>query len=371
MIWIRNFAWVLIFFGTPVYAKTFKIGVILRFDDQYNLSVINLDRGISTAFKLFKKQNSKISIEVKRFSHGDSLESVQTAVKKALLDKVDLVIGGELSTEAEVIARLLQDKQIPFITPTASHPSVSEKRPHVFQVCFSDKQVAQKLAHFTVSKLGAKKIAVIQNVSFPYSKFLGDEFFDAAKSFENVTVIKERFVGKQNDFTPIIKKLKDSFYTHVSMLNYLSDLFAFSSQAAELNYFPVYIGSDGWGESKAVHHRLSKPSKNFIGFQNTYWDKVLRTKISKDFDSEFRATYNSPPEDWSAISFDAAWISLNAIKRLASATNPQSLIDAVMSTKNLPLVTSESFSFDKDGITNKKIFIYKISERGVEQQEPQ
>lgn len=352
--------------------KTLHVGVILRLDDKFNNSVSEMMTGLETAKNLFEQKNH-VKITLHRYAHAEELSTVAIAAEQAIKDKVPAVIGGELSEESFVLRDKLGPKEIVFMTPTSSNPAVTDGFSFSFRACFSDKTVAEKLAQFTEEKLKPKAIGVIHNISSPYSDYLSKQFiegFNVAKKEHSVSVpvFEEKILRDTMDFSSQIKNFIDHKVTHVVMLAHQTDLLRFALQAEKMNFFPTYVGSDGWGNNENVRKKLVLESPNgskFIGFRNSYWKEETPTKMGTEFKNQYRKLYSHDPSAWSAITFDAAIILFTAMKNAKDPTSGPSIREEMLKIKNIPLVTTQTFQFGPDNSPKKDLYIYRIDQSGI------
>jgi branched-chain amino acid transport system substrate-binding protein len=327
-----------------------------------------MNNGIQAAVELYAKENSSLKIKLKQYSHGEDIESIMLAANQIVADKVDLVIGGEMSVDSLVLGKVFNERKIVFITPTSTNPDVTRDRPYVFRTCFSDDQVAESLARYVSKNMSISNLGVLHNVSSPYSNFLTENFVSNIKKLmPSLNVVHEKIVSKQINFKEIVQKFKVNGVTHVAMLTYLSDLVMFYSDATAGNFYPTYIGSDGWGSSKGILEKLTiRFNKKFTGYRNTYWSGVPKTNFDKEFVSFYEKRFSSPPDAWSAVGFDTGWIALTALSNVKNGK--RSIRDALYEIHDLPLVTSGSFKFLKNNSPSKELFVEKLTSEGIQAQ---
>ncbi|MBI4371049.1 MAG: ABC transporter substrate-binding protein [Elusimicrobia bacterium] len=362
---------------TTLPAKTLDIGVILRLDDrfngQFNETVSALVDGIEIAKTLFEESNPSTTVRLHRYPHAKSLSSVVDAANRALQDGVPAVVGGELSEEAFVLRDILGPRRVVLVTPTATHPDVTEKHPYAFRACFSDRLVASRLAAFTAGSLKPARVALIHNVSSPYTDFLSRQFLTAfgrrnlrarpPVPIETVEVLRDK-----TDFDAEIERFKAHGVTHVVMLTHQSDLVRFVLQASRKGFHPVYVGSDGWGSNEHVFEKLVKESPSggrFVGFRNSYMRDDVDTPMARRFREAHARLHSRSPTAWSAIAFDAAWALLTAMQNASDPRSGKAVQQALKSIKDLELVTSERFSFGPDNSPRKDLYIYRLDKQGV------
>ena len=355
--------------------KTLKVGIALRLDDKFNDTVYAMMTGIETAKALYEKRHPGVTVVLKRYPHGDDLASVVSAAAKANEDHTAAVVGGELSEESLVLGEKLGEKHVVFITPTSSNPNVTEGRPYAFRACFSDRLVASKLAEFTARRLKPTVVGVLHNVSSPYTDFLSkqfiqtfDEIMASLPANKRVPLIEEKVLKDTQDFDQQIQNFIDKKVTHVAMLLHQSDLLKFALQAANKGFFPVYIGSDGWGSNEHVFKNLVSESPfgaRFHAFRNSYWKEDSRSKMAVDFKAAYEEQHKRKPTAWSAISFDATWTLLVAMDRAKDPNSGESIRAALTNIKDLQLVTADHFKFGSDNSPRKDLFIYRLDKSGV------
>lgn len=357
--------------------KTLKVAVVLRLNDRFNDSVDALKQGVETAKYLFEKQHPRTRIELKYYPHSESLESVVKAADQVIADGIPAVVGSEMSDEAIALGDKFKEKGIAFITPTASNPLVTEGKPHTFRGCFSDTQVADRLAHYLVDRLQPESVGLVHNISHPYTNYLSSRFletyFDIMKTKSGLeksrTILVRKTLGDQKDFEAEIDEFKKHKVTHVVMLNYQTAFTQFVLQAASKGFHPVYLGSDGWGSNENLHRKLvveSPAGERFIGYRNSYWKEDSTSPIATQFRRSHMEKFKKKPDAWNAIAFDSAWVLFLAMERSKDGSHSSEIVQELKKLRDVPLVTTSRFSFGADNSPAKDLFIYTIGKRGIQ-----
>lgn len=379
--WITSISVVLTLFlagGSPEAAvpkKVLQVGVVLRLNDKFNDSVDALKTGIETAKALFEKKNKNVQVQLKYYPHSESLESVLKAADQVISDQVPAVVGAEMSDEAIVLGDRFKDKEVAFITPTASNPSVTEGKSNTFRACFSDTQVADRLASYLIDQLKPSSVGVIHNISYPYTHFLSTRFQSTfgelmKKHGEGspIPLLVRKVLGDQKTFESEIDEFMKRKVSHVVMLNYQTPFTQFALQAAQKGYFPVYLGSDGWGSNENLYRKLvteSSTGDRFMGYRNSYWKEDSKSTMAAEFRQAHEAKFRGKPDAWNAISFDATWILLTAMNRAYNPRDSKQIVDKMKGLKNVSLVTTRQFSFGPDNSPSKDLYIYTIGKSGI------
>jgi len=133
----------------------------------------------------------------------------------------DAAVGTLISQDAIVTGEVLEAAGIPFIVPTATNPKVTAGRHLVTRISFNDYRQAALLARLALKELGSKKIAVIRNISGPYSDFLGKQFVVEARKLDSKVEIAEfpiieGFTNFKGLLTKILAVNPDLLFTPIS-----------------------------------------------------------------------------------------------------------------------------------------------------------
>ncbi len=132
-----------------------------------------------------------------------------TIVAQKLVDaKVAGVIGHLNSGTTIPASKIYNDAGIPQISPSATNPKYTEQGyKGAFRVMANDVQQGKVLGEYAAKKLGAKKIAVIDDRT-AYGQGLADEFEKAAKASGAAIVGREYTSDKATDFRAILTSVK-------------------------------------------------------------------------------------------------------------------------------------------------------------------
>lgn len=362
--------------GFPVFAaesskKTLKIAVAYRPVESIGAERSNVLTGYEAAIALFKKKHPEINIESRSFEHGSEITSVVETADKIRTAKIPAVIGGGFSDDALVLGDRFAAQDIVLVTPTASNPDVTKGRPNVFRLCISDDLVAERLARFVANTLRPARIGVVHNVSSAYADFLTKSFL---QEFERVgsnkagfQIVVEKVLRNQSDYSPVIRRFQRAGVTHVVILNHSRDTFYFVSQANRQNFYPIYIGSDGWGTNKTIQENLVTQSdfgKKFIGYRNAFWKEQATFPLQKELIQILKHSKGHMNASV-AIAFDATWVLLNAMSRAKNPSDGPSIRQSLLDLKKFPGATSKDLSFHDGNSPIRSLYMYRIDAEGV------
>jgi branched-chain amino acid transport system substrate-binding protein len=171
-------------------APQLRIAVIYPKDDP-KVSSIGNEAACITEGLLAEAKKAGAPIDYRFFDNErDPIKTVSVAEAIAK-DKFDLAIGTVTSSEAIAAAKILNSAKIPFFATTATNPDVTKDKPYSFRLPFDDYHQAQTLALFVAKEQRAKKVAVVRNISLPYSEFLAVEFSSHLKTLDPKVVIDQ------------------------------------------------------------------------------------------------------------------------------------------------------------------------------------
>jgi branched-chain amino acid transport system substrate-binding protein len=138
---------------------------------------------------------------------SNSIGSKQAALKAVELDVV-AVIGAAWSSHSLAIAPVLQQKQIPMISPISTNPKVTLIGNFIFRVCFTDPFQGKVMAQFAYRDLKARTAIVLTNVNSDYSIGLA-EFFQKSFTQSGGKVLWEGdYKEKAIDFSTTLEKVR-------------------------------------------------------------------------------------------------------------------------------------------------------------------
>lgn len=363
---MKKITLLLLIFSFSAHAKrVFNIGLVFEFGNSFDSTVSQMYRGFVEAQKYLESQDKTIQFKFHKFSHGRKYTSIINQIEKVKKQNLDVIIGGEDSDEAIVMANLLEGTGKLLITPTATNPRVTLENPNVFRTTFTDDFVAGALARFVNKEFSGETIGVYHNVSYPYTDFLAKEFIRVFKQLNpkgKLIVVKGR--KNQVNYQKGLKKFKKAGVTKMVTLVFQSELLRLMTQAYEMGFNPTYIGSDGLGSHYGTQSIIAKanPEKQFEIYKSEYWNEEYIGKYGKLFQKAFRNMPSKDVSGYEAIAFDTMIVLGKALINSKKTKKP--LKESLMKTDLKGMVTTSRFVFDKTTRSPKKdLFIYRITDK--------
>lgn len=304
--------------GTAMFGQAAEKAIKLAFDQQ------NAKGGILGGRKL-----EYISADNK----SDAGESTAAATKLATQDKVVAVLGPMTSGDTLAAAQVVSDSKIPLITPTGTADTVTvengQLKPWIFRACFIDPFQGQVAADFAFNNLKLKKAAIFIDQKGDYSKGLAAAFETNFKKLGGQVVSKEQYVaGSDKDFRATLTRIKAANPDVVFVPGYYQEVGLIVKQAREMQMNQVFLGGDGWGSPQLVDVAGKTALENTYYVNHAAMDDPGMAQFSKDF----KAKYNSDPDTFAALGYDAANMLINALEK-AGSTDSEKLRSALENTK--------------------------------------
>lgn len=300
--------------------------------------------GIELAFKEANAAGGVLGkklVLVTADNKSEPSEATNAITKLITQDKVSIVLGPVASSNVLATLQVGQDNKVPVLTATGTNAKITvdengKVKPYAFRACFIDPFQGSVMANFATKSLKAKTAVIYIDSSSDYSKGLA-ESFEAQFVKNGGTIIgKEAFLQKDQDFKSTLTKIKVMNADTIFIPAYYEEVGKIAKQARELGINVPLIGTDGFDDPKVVEIAGAEALNNTY-FSNHYSAQDTDPRIQK-FVAAYKAEYGMEPSALAALGYDAALMTIDALKR-ANSTDPVKLRDALEQTKDLQVVT--------------------------------
>ncbi len=192
----------------PLKYEEVRIGVILPLSGDYAEQARGVLAGIKYAQKLFNNTSSvKIDLIIKD-SEGDIVKAVQSAQELAADNKVVAILG-ELEREKTIaIAAVINNRNIPLITPTTSGNGVTTLNKYTYQVNPDLENRGRALAEYAVKKLGLKTFATLAPAD-KYGKNMTDSFSSTVDALGGTIIAQKWYYAGTKDLGRQFKNIRE------------------------------------------------------------------------------------------------------------------------------------------------------------------
>lgn len=306
---------------------------------------------------------------IKYDDKGNATEAVTAYNRLVSSDNVVAIVGPVTSTPTLSVAEQSANDNMPMITGTATHPSVTTYGKNFFRACFEDPFQGGAITRFAADYLKATTGAIIYNTSDAYSTGLKDSITATASEIGFTITATEGYAKGDVDFNAQLTNIIQTNPEVLFIPEYYQSAYMICKQARELGFTGTFLGVDGTDgilEMEGVDVSIVEG----MYFANHFAVDSTDPDVVK-FVADYNAKYGKNPNALAALGYDAAMIMINAIKTVIenggegfeltnSAEHRQLIIDALATTE-LDCVTG-TIKFDANNNPIKECVIVQIKD---------
>ena len=287
--------------------------------------------------------------------HNEPAEAASVVSKLITRDHVVALIGENASSRSLAAAPIAQSYRTPLVCPSSTNVEVTKKGDYVFRVCFLDSYQGEALASFARRTLKANTAAMLVDARSDYSIGLADAFRKAFTSRGGRVVSEVKYSEGDSDFSAQLTAIVPARPDVLFVPGYYTDAGLIARQARSLGVEAVLLGADGWDSPKLVE--IGGTAIDGAYFSNHYSVDDPAPAVRR-FVGAYRAAYGAVPDSIAALSYDAARLIADGIKR-AGSTEGKRLRDAIAATRDFPGVTG-TIALDADRNPIKPAVILRV-----------
>ncbi|MGI6554929.1 MAG: ABC transporter substrate-binding protein [Bacillota bacterium] len=290
--------------------------------------------GIELANKLYPEVLGKKVDLVIVDNKSDKAEAASAAARLIEKDNVCAIIGSWGSAFSISAGNIVKENEVPCVGASCTNPLVTQGNDWYFRVCFIDPFQGTVMAKYAYNNLGARKAAIIQEVSNDYAVGLASFFkeeFTKLTGDPNAVVEVSNYQTNDNDFTAQLGNVKAKNPDVIFAPGNFTESALIVKQGRQLGIDVPFIGGDTW----EVQEFLDVGGEEVEGVVfSTFFDpSVTFTPESEKFLEAFKEEYpDREPAAVTALGYDAYILILDAIERAGSA-EPAAIRDALAETK--------------------------------------
>ncbi|MGE4588292.1 MAG: ABC transporter substrate-binding protein [Acidaminococcaceae bacterium] len=318
-------------------------------------------RGIKLANKLHPEVLGKKVELVIADNKSDKAEAASVAARLIEKDKVKVIIGTYGSSLAMAAGNIVKENKIPAIGTSCTNPQVTANNDYYFRACFIDPFQGTVMANYAY-KNGARKVAIIQEVSNDYAvglaKFFKEAFIKLTGNPDSIIEVANYQTGDK-DFSAILTNIKAKNPDAVFAPGNFTESALLIKQARQLGLTVPFLGGDTWETQEFI----DVGGKDVEGASlSTAFDREKATTAeAKKFLDAYVKEYKGEPSALTALAYDAYLIAIDGIKRAGTTTDSVKIREAIAQTKDLETVTGKT-TLDKNGDAIKAAIIKTVKD---------
>lgn len=307
--------------------------------------------GVQLAFEKFNANgglNGRKIEFIPMDNKSDATESTNIATNLISEKGVVAILGSSTSGNTLAALKVAEDARIPMIAPSATNPDVTvnpntgKTNPYAYRACFIDPFQGTVMANFALQDLKAKTAAIYVDSSAPYSMGLAKFFKESFEKAGGKIIAQEGYVAKDQDFRAILTRIRSAKPDVIYIPGYYQEVGLIAKQARELGMNQPLLGGDGWDSSELV--KIGGVAALNNTFFSNHYSSGQPDKIVQDFITEYKAKYNTAPDSFGVLGYDAGLMYIEALKK-AGTDDPEQVKAALDTLKDVQLV-SGLVSFD-------------------------
>ena len=239
-----------------------------------------------------------------------------TVVAQKLVDEQVKGVIGHLNSGTSIPAsKIYSDAGIPQISPSATAVAyTTQGYKTTYRVMTNDTQQGKVLGEFAVNKLGAKKIAIIDDRT-AYGQGLADEVEKAAKAAGATIVAREFTTDKSTDFMAILTSIKGKKPDVLFFGGMDGQGAPLAKQMKSLGLTAKLLGGDGIQSAEFI--KLAGADAEGV-YGSSPGLPLEQMPGGPEFSQKFNAKYGNI-QIYAPYAYDAARAMIEAMKRANSA----------------------------------------------------
>lgn len=270
-------------------------------------------------------------------------EKFNECYENAKKQGVSIVVGPILTRELDDKSiELINKYKIPVISPSITTDEIFNKSEYIFSVAASNSIIAANLAYI-LSEVGVNEVIIVKDPNSQYSLDISEKEKKALSKYNIAVVDEVNFRGSRSDLINDLKNSISKFKKEekatpkkgkskkeesstppsknaIIINTYAVDLDKILLDIREqLKYNGILAGPDAWDEIK--EQAVQIPGENF--YVAHFFP--LENKKTQEFFNKYQQQFKTIPSSWSALSYDALSIVINAIRE-AKAIETQRIL---------------------------------------------
>lgn len=336
-------------------SETIKIGTIQSTSGQVSAYGIQARDAIVMAIEELNDQGGVLGKQLELVVEDDEAnpEKTTNAFKKLTAkDKVVGIIGALISKCTLAITKEAQAKKTILLTATSTNDTVTDAGDYIFRSCYNDSFQGKVNAQYAYETLGKRRAAILYDITNDYSKGLTTNFKDKFEELGGEIVIMESYSSGDKDFNAQLTKIKAVQPEVLFIPDYYNTVSLIAKQVRGQGLDVVMMGGDGWDEI------TNNAGDEVIGgYYSNHYSTDAQDEQVQDFVRKYETKFNITPNALAALSYDAAYILVDAIKK-ADSLDSAKIQQALMETDG-KFVTG-NIRFDENRNPVKSAVMLKI-----------
>lgn len=342
-----------------------KIGLHFEMTGDYADYGMGNNRG---ALLAIEEANAKAGQELyKTISYDNKSDTSEAVILANQLanDGVIGVLGPATSGLSAATYQILNDAQIPVISPSATQINVTldpsgKVYDTVFRTCFEDSYQGAAMAQYAYDVLGKTNIAIFADSASDYAKGLTESFTEQFSKLGGKIAATEYYVAGETDFSSVLTTISSKEFDALYIPGYYQEAGLIIKQARDLGINQPILGPDGF-DSETLINLAGESNLNEV-YYTTAYTTINASDELKHFIDAYQTEFNEEPNMFAALGYDAANLLIQAIEEAGAPD--KALIQQALVNIEFNGITG-SFSFDDSHTPIKSVLVVTL-ENGIQ-----
>ena len=263
--------------------------------------------------------------------HG-KVDAAKTAFDQLVAANPVMLVGGYVSDPTYQMAKLAENKDLPFLICTASADKITQNGwDNIYRMNPPISEYAKGLENFLVNRIKPESVAIIyENSMFgtnganSMAEFCTDQAIEirAQIDYDKMTISPAYF---RSLLAPLTEEPPDVIY----MIAYLEDAVMLVDQIQDLKLKSLLVGGAGGFTLEAFVQRAGMSANKLLTV--SLWSEHVLYTGAEEYYAQYVNRYGEPPDYHGAEAYSALLVASDALKRATSFT-PKSIRDALNRT---------------------------------------
>ncbi|MFC6881778.1 MULTISPECIES: branched-chain amino acid ABC transporter substrate-binding protein [Actinomadura] len=315
-------------------------------------------QGAQLAVEQYNATSPKVKIKLKKYDSQGKPEQATTLVQGAIKqDKIVGLIGPAFSGESQATNPILDEAQVPSVSPSATQITLAEKGWKYWHRVVADDAVQSAGAgDFITRALKAKKVFTVSD-NQDYGKGLADNIGNAVKA-KGAQVQNDAVDDKAQDYSSTVNKIVGYKPDVVYYGGYYAVAGRLFKQLKEAGYKGKMMSGDGSLATGLIEGAGQANAQGALLSCGCIIDAEGKTNPkAKKFADDYKAKFGSEVAIYSSEGYDAATAFIEALKAGKKTTGD---INEFMKTESFQGV-GKPIKFDAKGeLAAQDIFVYEV-----------
>ncbi len=297
---------------------------------------------------------------------SDKAQGINAFQKLINQDKVLGIVGPTLSNTAQAADPLAQQAGVPVLGVSNTAGGITELGNYIYRDSLTEAQVIPQTVKAVKDKAGIKTAALMYGNDDAFTTAGYDVFKQALQDAGIQITSEQTFAKGDKDFSPQLTVIKGTNPDALFVSALADEAANIVSQARRvgMDKTPI-VGGNGFNSPALMKNAGDAAEGVIVG---AAWNSASSNPLSQKFMTNYKAKYQSDPDQFAAQAYTGVYILADALKKGGSVSDRNALRDGLGQVKGLDTVLGNfSFTPDRDANHAAVVQIVKSGEFAVYQ----